>query len=82
MSEICGSPDTDEWLRLKVGSVVELPSGGRMLVVDDDNEIFNFHGSPRAHYTFAELETGATLRIARNKVAFDIFCETWKVLTY
>ena len=82
MPEICGSPDTDEWLKLKVGSVVQLPSGGKLLVVDDDHELLNFAISARAHYTFANLEDGHTLRLPRNQVSFDIFCETWKVLSY
>lgn len=85
MAEICGSPDTDEWLRLKVGSIVELPSGGKLLVVDDDGgyeaKPVNYYGKV-LHYTFAVLEDGSTLRLQRNKVAFDIFCETWKVLSY
>lgn len=86
MPEICGSPDTDEWLRLKIGAVVELPSGVQMLVVDDDggydSPVVNWQEpKKRLHYTFAELETGKTLRLPRNQVAFDIFCETWKVLT-
>ncbi len=85
MSEICASPDTDESLRLSVGSVVQLPSGGRLLVVDDDlggrdyDRCFGSDGR-RLFYTFAELETGKTLRLPRNQVAFDIFCETWKVV--
>lgn len=57
-SEICASPNTDEWLRLKNGALVELPSDAQLLVIDD----------------------GGTLRVPRNQVAFDIFCETWKVL--
>ena len=85
MSEICGSPDTDEWLKLKIGAIVELPSGVRMLVVDDgdcDSPAVNWDGSKRLQYTFAELETGKTIHLPRNQVAFDIFCETWKVMTY
>jgi hypothetical protein len=82
VSEICGSPDTDDWLKLKVGSVIQLQNGNKLLVVDDDHELLNFANTMRAHYTFASLEDGSTLRLARNKVAFDIFCETWKVLSY
>jgi len=87
VAEICGSPDTDEWLKLKVGSIVQLPNGGRLLVVDDDGgyeaKSVNYCGSNKVlHYTFAVLEDGSTLRLQRNKVAFDIFCETWKVLSY
>ncbi len=84
MAEICGSPDTDEWLRLKVGSIVEIPSGGKLLVVDDDggydSKVVDYRKV--LHYTFAVLDDGSTLRLQRNKVAFDIFCETWKVLSY
>ena len=84
MSEICGSPDTDEWLRLKIGSIVQLPGGGKMLVVDDDG---GYETKPVIygkilHYTFAVLDDGSTLRLQRNKVAFDLFCEAWKVLSY
>lgn len=85
MPEICGSPDTDEWLRLKIGEVVELPTGAQLIVVDDDGgysmPIVDYQGpTKRLHYTFANLEDGKTLKIPRNQVAFDIFCETWKVL--
>lgn len=85
MPEICASPDTDDYLRLKVGEIVELPSGAMMVVIDDDGgydkPIANFCGElKRLHYTFASLEDGNTLRLPRNQVAFDVFCETWKVL--
>lgn len=85
MPEICGSPDTDEWLQLKVGDLVELPSGIKLIVIDDDGgynvPAVNYQGSARRlHYTFADLEDGKTFRKPRNQVAFDIFCETWKVL--
>lgn len=85
MPEICGSPDTDAWLRLKVGSIIQLPSGNKLLVVDDDGGYEakpNFGSGKVLHYTFAVLDDGSTLRLQRNKVAFDIFCETWKVLSY
>lgn len=89
MAEICGSPDTDEWLKLKVGSIVLLPSGNKLLVVDDDGgyeakskPVNHYSYDKVLHYTFAVLEDGSTIRLQRNKVAFDIFCETWKVLSY
>ena len=72
MPEICGSPDTDEWLRLKIGEVVELPTGAQLIVVDDDGgysmPIVDYQGpTKRLHYTFANLEDGKPSRYHATK---------------